>query len=82
MGARNGEAPPLDAAVYPLFFFLLEIQFVGLRFSLADEARRSTRWETSDFPRGGRLWMGPLWMEGLLAFSSGWARGRYGPNEL
>ena len=29
------------------------VQFVGLRFSLAYEVRRSTRWEISDFPRGG-----------------------------
>ena len=30
-----------------------EFNLVGLRFSLAYEARRSTRWEISDFPRGG-----------------------------
>ena len=47
---------------------------VSLRFSLAYEARRSTQWEISDFPLGGRPWMDPLWREGLLAFSSGAVR--------
>ena len=36
----------------PVFLFK-EVNLVGLRFSLAYEARRSTRWEISDFPRGG-----------------------------
>ena len=40
------------------FSFSWRSQFVGLRFSLAYGARRSTRWEISDFPRGGRPWRG------------------------
>ena len=50
-GNRNGMlSPPLR-----------EFNLVGLRFSLAYEARRSTRWEISDFPPGGRPWLGVFW---------------------
>ena len=48
-------------AAGPVFLPLGEFNLVGLRFSLAYEARRSTRWEISDFPRGGRPWMGVFW---------------------
>ena len=48
-------------AADPVFLPLGEFNLVGLRFSFAYEARRSTRWEISDFPRGG---VGPG--EGLL----------------
>ena len=47
-------------AAGPVFLPLGEFNLVGLRFSFADEARRSTRWEISDFPRGGRPWLGLL----------------------
>ena len=56
-------------AAGPVFLPLGEFNLVGLRFSLAYEARRSTRWEISDFPRGGRPWMGVFWGWGAWKLS-------------